>query len=88
MICAWIVTSSAVVGSSAIEELRIARQRHRDHHALTHAAGELVRIVVEPLDRIGDRDELQHLPGLLPRFFLRDLAMDANRLGDLRADLE
>ena len=28
------------------EQLRPARQRHRDHHALPHAAGELVRIAV------------------------------------------
>ena len=29
------------------QELRVAGQRHRDHHALAHAAGELVRVVVE-----------------------------------------
>jgi len=45
------VTSSAVVGSSAISSVGPAGQRHRDHHALAHAAGELVRIVVEPLLR-------------------------------------
>ncbi len=42
-ICAWIVTSSAVVGSSAMITSRIVRDRHRDHHALAHAARELVR---------------------------------------------
>ena len=42
-ICAWIVTSSAVVGSSAIEDARIVGDRHRDHRALAHAARELVR---------------------------------------------
>ena len=31
------------------QELRVARERDRDHHALAHAAGEAVRIVVEPL---------------------------------------
>ena len=46
-ICAWIVTSSAVVGSSAISTLGVARERHRDHHALAHAARELVRVGVE-----------------------------------------
>ena len=50
-ICAWIVTSSAVVGSSAIRSPRPARQRHRDHHALAHAARELVREVVHALLR-------------------------------------
>ena len=37
------VTSRAVVGSSAISS-RLAGQRHGDHHALAHAAGQLVRI--------------------------------------------
>ena len=37
------VTSSAVVGSSAMRTARMAGERHGDHHALAHAAGELVR---------------------------------------------
>jgi hypothetical protein len=43
-ICAWMVTSSAVVGSSAISSEGLAGERHRDHHALALAAGQLVRI--------------------------------------------
>ena len=31
------------------QQLRVADQRHRDHRALPHAAGELVRVVVDPL---------------------------------------
>ena len=50
-IWAWMVTSRAVVGSSAISSFGVAGQRHGDHHALAHAAGELVRVVVEPLLR-------------------------------------
>jgi hypothetical protein len=38
------VTSSAVVGSSAISSFGLAGERHGDHHALAHAARELVRI--------------------------------------------
>ena len=30
------------------QQARVARERHRDHHALTHAAGELVRVVLVP----------------------------------------
>ena len=30
------------------QQLRVAGQRHRDHRALPHAAGELVRVVVDP----------------------------------------
>ena len=29
------------------EQLRVARERHRDHHPLAHPAGELVRILVD-----------------------------------------
>ena len=43
-ICACVVTSSAVVGSSAISSRRLERQRHGDHDALALAAGELVRV--------------------------------------------
>ncbi len=48
------VTSSAVVGSSAISSLGLQATRHGDHHALAHAAGELVRIGVHALVGAGD----------------------------------
>ena len=51
MICAWIDTSSAVVGSSATISFGSAGERERDHDALAHAAGELVRVVVDALLR-------------------------------------
>ena len=43
-IWAWMVTSSAVVGSSAMSSSGLAGERHGDHHALRHAARHLVRI--------------------------------------------
>ena len=46
-IWACTVTSSAVVGSSAISSSGSLMQSHRDHHALPHAAGQLVRVVVD-----------------------------------------
>ena len=49
--CACTITSSAVVGSSAIEQPRVARQRHRDQHPLALPAGQLVRVVAEPRRR-------------------------------------
>ena len=61
MICAWIETSSAVVGSSATIRRGLGAERQRDHHALAHAAGELVRIVVDALLGAGDADLLQEL---------------------------
>ena len=36
------------------QQVGIVDQRHRDHHALAHAAGELVRVVVDPA--LGARD--------------------------------
>ena len=43
------------------DELRIAGEPDRDHHALAHAAGELVRILLEPALGVGDADQLQQL---------------------------
>ena len=44
-IWAWIVTSSAVVGSSAMRSVGSHEQRHRDHHPLAHPTRELVRVL-------------------------------------------
>ena len=46
-ICAWMVTSSAVVGSSAMSSCRLAGKRDGDHDPLAHAARELVRILAQ-----------------------------------------
>ncbi len=86
-ICAWVVTSSAVVGSSAIrrrgrhdsgggrlvgdQEARPARQRHRDHRALPQAARELPRVGVHALARHRDAHVLEQLHRHLPRVGLR-----------------
>ena len=40
------------------DELGIAGEPDRDHHALAHAAGELVRILLQPPLAVGDADEL------------------------------
>ena len=42
-------------------DLRLQRQGHRDHGALPHAAGQLVRVAAEPVT--GDADHLQQLHG-------------------------
>mgnify|MGYP003693900531 CR=1 FL=1 len=67
MICAWIDTSSAVVGSSAMISFGFARERQRDHDALAHAAGELVRIVIDASLRRRDADLGQQVERALPR---------------------
>ena len=53
------------------QQRRIAGERGRDHHALAHAAGELVRIVVEPALGVGNLDQPQHLDGARARLRAR-----------------
>ncbi len=67
------------------QQLRVARQRHRDHRALAHAAGELVRVVVHPRRRVRDADPVEHLDGVLARHGLADVVVDPVRLDDLVA---
>ena len=50
------VTSSAVVGSSAMQQRGRYGDGHGDHHALAHAAAELVRISVRRALGVGDAD--------------------------------
>ena len=89
-ICFWIVTSSAVVGSSAISSFGLQAMRHGDHHALALAARHLVRkgakrrsagsgmpTCVEQLDRARAR----RCPRSMPM-------MDLQHLLDLEADGE
>ena len=66
-ICASSVTSSADVASSAISSGRLEQQRHRDHDPLPHAAGELVRVVVDAVGGVRDADELEHLDRAPPQ---------------------
>ena len=86
MICAWIETSSAVVGSSAISEIGLGAQRQRQHHALAHAARELVRIAVDALPGALDAGLLQQRDGALARLGLGTARMRADGLDDLVAD--
>ena len=47
------------------DQARTGAERQGDHHALAHAAGELVRIVVDAVLRTGDADLLQEIEGAL-----------------------
>ena len=66
MICASMVTSSAVVGSSAISSSGLPEQAHGDGDALAHAAGEFVGVLIEPLLGIGNADAVQQRRRLAP----------------------
>jgi hypothetical protein len=69
------------------QQLRLAGQRHGDHHALAHAAGQLVRVFVEAL--LGRRDAHlpQHLDGAFPGLRRAERGGAAG-LDDLLADGE
>ena len=43
------------------EQVRLVGERHGDHHALALAAGELVRIALQPRLRLGDADLREEL---------------------------
>ncbi len=68
------------------QQLRIARQGHRDHHALPHAAGELVRVLVDPFPRPRHAHQVENLDGPVERLLLADVPVQQHRLGDLVAD--
>ena len=70
------------------QHLRIAAQRNGDHHPLTHAAGELMRILGEAPAGIGDPHQLQHLARAIPGGPPREAEVALHALGDLRADGE
>jgi hypothetical protein len=68
------------------QQARIAAQRHGDHHALPHAAGELVRVAARARRRLGDADERQRLDRLRPGRTTGCAPMRDDGFGDLVAD--
>ena len=67
------------------QQLGVARHRHRDHHALAHAARELVRIGVRAALRLGNMDAAQHLHCPVHRIAPRQSLVQRDRLADLAA---
>ncbi len=51
------------------QQARAAGQSHRDHHALPHTAGKLVRVVVEARAGIRDADFFQQAGSFVARIF-------------------
>ncbi len=70
------------------QQLRPAGQRHRDHHALPHAAGELVRVLLQPPLGRRDTDVAEGVDGDRLGLGLVGLVVEADRLGQLVADRE
>jgi hypothetical protein len=69
------------------DQLGVVDERHGDHHALAHAARELVRVGVHAPSRLGNADEAEHLDGAVARLRLGHVAVGADRLHELVADL-
>src|SRR5262249_50092808 len=70
------------------QELGAAGQRNRDHYALAHAAGQLVRVLARAPTRLRDADKAEHFhPTLLHLLAVKSL-MQPQRLGDLAPDGE
>ena len=81
------VTSSAVVGSSAMMSGGAVQQRDGDGDALAHAARELVRVGRQPLRRAtGCRPWPARRAARARAAFARDALVGAHRLDHLRAD--
>ena len=85
-ICFWMVTSRAVVGSSAMSRSGLVGERHRNHHPLALTAGELVRKLTQPPAGILDTDQFQEPLRLAPRAAAAEAAMQNQTLGHLAAD--
>ena len=68
------------------QQLRVARQRHRDHRALAHAARKLVWIRLDPTLRLRDMDAAQHLGRLVHCIAPGQSLVQHDRLGDLSSD--
>ena len=67
------------------EHFGIHRQGGRDHHALAHAAGELVRVVADAVRRPRHLDEVEQLDRPPPGLAAADAAPHSQHLGELVA---
>ena len=67
-------------------QLRLAAQRHGDHHPLAHAARQVMGVLVEPSFRVGNADHFQELQRLLGRFLVGNREMGDQGFRQLFAD--
>ena len=68
------------------QNIRFARQRHGDHHALPHTARKLIGILLQALFRFVDAHQREHLLSARLRLFTVAPRMNADRLHQLIAD--
>ena len=70
------------------QQIWLRDQRHRDHHALAHAAGEFMRITADALDGVLNADILQGLDAQLDRALSLDLLVNQQRFDQLIFDAQ
>ena len=68
------------------ENLGFGDERHGDHYALSHAAGEFVRVIMNTLGRIVDADGIKHRKGAAEGIATGNLFVNEKRLDELFAD--
>ena len=67
------------------EDRRVAGKRHRDHGPLSHATGELMGVVIQPLGCLGNTHHRQQLPCPIPGLFVTHALVQLEGLHDLKA---
>jgi hypothetical protein len=68
------------------QELRTTGDRHGDHHALAHATGHLMRVVVKPALGVGNPHLPQELDRAVAGFLARDVGVTPDCLDQLISD--
>ena len=68
------------------QQRRIVGQRHRDHHALPLAAGELVRERLQPVLGVGEAALVEQRDDVPPQLCAADRPVQRDRLGHLPPD--
>ena len=69
------------------EEVGAQAQAHRDHRALAHPAGELVRVLLRAVFRPWDADPIEHVDRACERVLRGHVLMSLDRFCDLLAHL-
>ena len=70
------------------EQLRLGDERHGNHHALPHAAGEFVRVAADALGRAGHADIFERLDGALHGSRAIQFVVEQERLDELLLDAQ
>ena len=70
------------------QDIRLGDQRHGDHHALAHAAGELVRIASDAAGGILNANRIEHCKCLLAGRLFVGQAVDEQRFDELILDAQ